>query len=92
MLAGIGQVLIEVVLTVFTEFICYALGRLVVFIFSFGRWTCEGLNSNRQYPKGRFLLPIASVDGRRHLSAEAAQMIGLLTFILLVMAVILAAI
>jgi hypothetical protein len=92
MMAGIAQVLFEVALQVFLEFICYALGRLVVSIFSLGRWTCDRLNSNRPRGKGSFRLPAKSGKGRRHLSVEATQLVGFLTFVILVGALILTSI
>jgi len=86
MLAALAEVVLELVLTVFLEFICYAMGNLCVSVCTLGRWSCEGLGASTSCSrrKRRYPLPSDTGLGPRQVSVRVTQLIGFLAFVLLV--------
>lgn len=84
MLASVVYAILEVALQLFLEVICYALGRLIVPVISFGRWTCDSLGTSRPQRTGRHRRPTDVGNGRIHLSVEATQLIGFIAIVLVV--------
>ena len=82
MLATVAHIVLELVLQVFLEFVCYALGNLCVSIFTLGRWSCEGLDASTSRPgrRRRYRLPKENGNRRRQVSVGVTQLVGFLAF------------
>jgi hypothetical protein len=80
--SSIVQGLLEIVLQFFLEVVCYLVGNIVVPIISFGRWKCDDNTAN--VPRRKFLAAgFYHLRGQQvYLTAEATQLVGLLTVII----------
>jgi hypothetical protein len=80
--SSIVQGLVEVVLQFFLEVVCFLVGNIVVPIISFGRWKCDDITTS--VPRRKFLSAgFYHLRGQQvYLTAEATQLVGLLTVIL----------
>lgn len=82
--SSIVQGIFEVVLQGFLEVICYFVGSIVVPVISFGRWQCDRITAD--VPRRKFRAAgIYHLRGQQvYLTAEATQLVGLLTVVLCV--------
>jgi hypothetical protein len=88
--ASIVQGIIESLLQGLLEVLCYYIGRLVVPVISFGRWKCDRITAHAPRQKLR-AAGFYHLRGQQiYLTAEATQLVGLVTICLLVAGGILA--
>lgn len=82
--ASIVQGILEVVLQGFLKYICYFIGLTVVPIISLGRWKCDHITTD--VPRRKIKAAgIYHLRGQQvYLTAEATQLIGLLTLLTVV--------
>lgn len=82
--SSIVQGIVEVVLQGFLEFVCYFVGRIVVPVISFGCWKCDSITADVPRRKIR-AAGFYHLRGQQvYLTAEATQLVGLLTVVLFV--------
>jgi len=82
--SSIAQGVVEIVFQAFMEFACYFIGRIVVPVISFGRWKCDRITANTPRRKIR-AAGFYHLRGQQvYLTAEATQLVGLVTVFLLV--------
>ena len=83
-MTALAEIIFELVLQVFLEFICYAMGHLAVSVFSLGRWTCDGPGARLNPLRPRIPPTQSTQPGRRRrLSVEATQLVGFLALVVL---------
>ncbi|HYG33757.1 MAG TPA: hypothetical protein VEC99_03175, partial [Clostridia bacterium] len=75
---------LEIVFQVVFEFGCYYLGRLVVPVISLGRWKCDQVTTNVPRRKLRGSGFYHMRGQQVYLTAEATQIMGLLSLVLIV--------
>jgi hypothetical protein len=82
--SSIVQGTFELVLQTTLEVVAYFIGRIVVPVVSLGRWNCDSLSDHG--PRKKFWVAGLSRvrNGQVHLTAEATQLVGVLTILLVV--------
>jgi len=82
--SSIVQGIFEVVLQGFLQIVCYFIGTVVVPVVSFGCWKCDRITADVPRRKIR-AAGFYHLRGQQvYLTAEATQLVGLLTLVLFV--------
>jgi hypothetical protein len=82
--SSIVQGVVEVILQVVLEFACYFIGRVVVPVVSFGRWKCDRITADTPRRKIRAARFYHLRGQQVYLTAEATQLVGVVTVLLFV--------
>ncbi len=85
MLAEVAQALLEIILQVILEFVCYFAGRLVVAVFTLGRVRCETFDEESPW-SGRWRIIGRDADGV-FLTPGATSFVGFLAITAVVLCI-----
>jgi hypothetical protein len=82
MLAEVAQAILELILQVILEFLCYWVGRLTVAVFTFGRVHCDFYDRESTWT-GSWRIVGRDADGA-YLTAEFTTFTGLLAIVAII--------
>ena len=85
MLAEVAQALLEVILQVILEFLCYLFGKLVIAVFTLGRIRCDFYDRESTWT-GRWRV-IGRDAGGVYITAEATSFVGIVAIVAIVICI-----